>query len=82
MKTRKRQVNAIETRSLTRGDLEEVGRSKKAKKSFTGDSTKVWNEAPEKIRSSKTLKKAKKAIRVQRKSLGLAIHSKLMLEIC
>jgi len=37
MKTRERQENAIETRSLTRGDLREVGRSTKAKKSFTCD---------------------------------------------
>jgi hypothetical protein len=35
MKTRERQENAITTRSLTRGDLTEVGRSTKAKKSFT-----------------------------------------------
>ncbi len=37
MKTRERQENAITTRSLTRGDLTEVGRSTKAKKSFTCD---------------------------------------------
>jgi len=32
MKTRERQENAIETRSVTRGDLTEVGRSTRAKK--------------------------------------------------
>ncbi len=32
MKTRERQENAIETRSVTRGDLAEVGRSTRAKK--------------------------------------------------
>jgi hypothetical protein len=62
MKTKERQENAVETRSLTRGDLTEVGRSTKAKKSFTCDAAKVWNKAPEKIRASKTLTIAKKAI--------------------
>jgi hypothetical protein len=46
MKTKERQENAIETRSLTRGDLTEVGRSTKAKKSFTCDAAKVCNKAP------------------------------------
>jgi hypothetical protein len=32
MKTRERQENAIETRSVTQGDLTEVGRSTRAKK--------------------------------------------------
>ncbi len=63
MKTIERQENAIETRSLTGGDLTEVGRSTKAKKSFTCDAAKVWNKAPDKIRTSKTLTTAKKAIR-------------------
>ncbi len=43
-------------------NLTEVGRSTKAKKSFTCDAAKVWNKAPEKIRASKTLTTAKKAI--------------------
>jgi hypothetical protein len=34
MKTKERQENAVETRSLTRRDLTEVGRSTKAKKEF------------------------------------------------
>jgi hypothetical protein len=34
MKTRERQENAIETRSITQRDLTEVGRSTKAKKGF------------------------------------------------
>ncbi len=37
MKTRERQENAIETRSVTQGDLTEVGRSTRAKKSFICD---------------------------------------------
>jgi hypothetical protein len=32
MKTRERQENAMETRSVTRGDLTEAGRSTRAKK--------------------------------------------------
>jgi hypothetical protein len=32
MKTRERQENAIETRSVTQGELKEVGRSTRAKK--------------------------------------------------
>jgi hypothetical protein len=71
MKTRERQDNGITTRSLTRGDLTEVGRSTKAKKSFTCDASKVWNNAPEKIRTSKTLTIAKKAIQEHCKSLPI-----------
>jgi len=61
----------METRSLTRGDLTEVGRSTRAKKSFMCDAAKVWNKAPEKIRTSKTLTTAKKAIREHCKSLPI-----------
>jgi hypothetical protein len=71
MKTRERQENAVETRSVTRGDLTEVGRSTRAKKSFICDAAKVWNKAPEKIRTSKTLTTAKKAIREHCKSLPI-----------
>ncbi len=71
MKTRERQENAIETRIVTRGDLTEVGRSTRAKKSFICDAAKVWNKAPEKIRTSKTLTTAKKAIREHCKSLPI-----------
>jgi hypothetical protein len=71
MKTRERQENAVETRSVTRGDLTEVGRSTRAKKSFIFDAAKVWNKAPEKIRTSKTLTTAKKAIREHCKSLPI-----------
>ncbi len=71
MKTRERQENAIETRSLTWGDLTENGRSKKAKKSFTCDAAKVWNKALDKIRTSKTLTTAKKVIREHCKSLPI-----------
>jgi hypothetical protein len=70
MKTRERQENAMETRSVTRGDLTEVGRSTRAKKSFMC-AAKVWNKAPEKIRTSKTLTTAKKAILEHCKSLPI-----------
>jgi hypothetical protein len=68
MKTRERQENAVETRSVTRGDLTEVGRSTRAKKSFICDAAKVWNKAPEKIRTSKTLTLPK------RRSESIASH--------
>jgi hypothetical protein len=71
MKNREKQENAITTRSLTRGHLTEVGRSTGAKKSFTCDAAKVWNNAPDKIRTSKTLTRAKKAIREHCKSLPI-----------
>ena len=74
MKTRERQENAMETRSVTQGDLTEAGRSTRAKKSFMCDAAKVWNKAPEKIRTSKTSKTlttAKKAIREHCKSLPI-----------
>jgi hypothetical protein len=67
----KRQENVITRRSLTRGDLTEVGSSTKAKKSFKCDAAKVWNNAPDKIRTSKTLTTAKKAIREHCKSLPI-----------
>jgi hypothetical protein len=51
MKTGERQENAVETRSVTRGDLTEVGRSTKSQKNFMCDAAKVWNKAPEKIRT-------------------------------
>jgi hypothetical protein len=71
MKTRERQENAMETRSVTRGDLTEAGRSTRAKKSFMCDAAKVWNKAPEKNRTSKTLTTTKKAIRNHCKSLPI-----------
>ncbi len=71
MKTRERQENAMKTRSVTRGGLTEVGRSTRAKKSFMCDAAKVWKKAPEKIRTSKTLTPAKKAIREHCKSLPI-----------
>jgi hypothetical protein len=71
MKTSERQENAMETRSVTRGDLTEAGRSTRAKKSFMCDAAKVWNKAPEKIRTSKTLTTDKKAIRDHCKSLPI-----------
>ncbi len=71
MKTRERQENAMETTSVTRGDLTEAGRSTREKKSFRCDAAKVWNKAPEKIRTSKTLTTAKKAIREHCKSLPI-----------
>jgi hypothetical protein len=71
MKTRERQENAIETRSVTRGDLTEVGRSKTVKNRFICDAAKVWNKAPEKIRTSKTFTTAKKVIREHCKSLPI-----------
>ena len=70
MKTRERQENAMETRSVTRGDLTEVGRSTREKK-FMCDAAKLWNKAPEKIRTSKTITTAKKAIREHCKSLPI-----------
>ena len=68
---RERQENSIETRSVTQGDLTEIGRSTRAKKSFSCDAAKVWNKAPEKIRTAKTLTTAKKAIREHCKSLPI-----------
>jgi hypothetical protein len=63
MKTRERQENAITTRSLTREDLTE--------KSLKCDAAKVWNNAPDKISTSKTLTTAKKAIQEYCKSLAI-----------
>ena len=46
MKTRERQENSIETRSLTLGDLTEVERSTRAKKSLMCHAAEVWNKGP------------------------------------
>jgi hypothetical protein len=67
IKTRKCHYN----KKSYRGDLTEVGRSTKAKKSFACDAAKVWNNAPEKIRRSKTLTTGKKAIQEHCKSLPI-----------
>ncbi len=71
MKTRERQENAIATKSLIQGDLTEVKSSSRAKKGFLCDAAKVLNKAPDKIRTSKTLTTAKKAIREHCKSLPI-----------
>lgn len=71
MKTRDTQVEGMETRSSTRGDLTEIGGSTRAKKSFTIDAAKVWNKASEKIRTAKTLATAKKAIKAHCKTLPI-----------
>ncbi len=49
MKTRERQENSIETRSLTQGDLTEVERSTRAKKILMCHAAKVWNKGQAKI---------------------------------
>ena len=72
MKTRERQENAIETRSLTQGDLIEVGRSTKAKKRVLHVMLqRCGTKQPKKIRTSKTLTTAKKAILEHCKSLPI-----------
>ena len=71
MNTRDTQDEGMKTRSSTGGDLTEMGRSTRAKKSFTIDSAKVWNKASEKIRRAKTLATAKKAIRAHCKTLPI-----------
>jgi hypothetical protein len=71
MKIRDLQETGMQTRSITRRDLAEFGRSILAKKSFTCDAARVWNKAPAKIRAAKTLTTAKKAIRVYSNSLPI-----------
>jgi len=71
MKMRDTQVEGMETRSSTQGDLTEIGGSTRAKKSFTIDAAKAWNKASEKIRRAKTLAMAKKAIKVHCKTLPI-----------
>ena len=71
MKTRDTQVEGMETRNSTRGDLTEIGGSTRAKKSFTIDAAKVWTKALEKMRTAKTLATAKKAIRAHCKMLPI-----------
>jgi hypothetical protein len=60
MNSRERQENAIETRSVNQGDLTEVGRSTRAKKSFKCDAANVWSKAPEKIRTSRNVPNCQK----------------------
>jgi len=63
--------NGMETRSGTQGNLTESEGSAQAKKSFTIDAATVWNMAPEKIRTTKSLAMAKKTIRSHCKKLPI-----------
>ena len=56
------QIKLTEMWKASNGDLTEVGRSTRAKKSYSCDAAKVWNEAPEKIRTANSITTAKKAI--------------------
>ena len=59
----RRQENGRETRGFTSGKWIEFGTSTKAKNSFLGDATRLWNRAPEEIKTMKTIMTAKRAIK-------------------
>ena len=55
--------NGRETRGFTSGKWIEFGTSNKAKNSFLGDATRLWNQAPEEIKTTRTIMSAKRAIK-------------------
>ena len=62
----KRQATPIDarvTRGVTNGKLVEEGSSNLVLNSFIGDATRLWNRAPEELKSSKTLYSAKTEIK-------------------
>jgi hypothetical protein len=68
----------VVTRSGTQGDLTRIGGSTRAKKSFTIDAAKVWTKASGKIRTAKSLARAKKAIRAHCKVYQFRIFFKVV----
>ena len=52
-------INGRETRGVSSGKLVQEKGSKLAKDSFIYDATKIWNDAPESIKASKSLLSAK-----------------------
>ena len=64
-------VGSRELRSAFKGYLQETGASKKALKTFVNDSTRVWNRAPQNIKTSKSLFTAQKEIKIFTKSLPI-----------
>jgi hypothetical protein len=61
----------VGTRSMTRGDLIEFGSSTNSIKSFMGSSTRLWNVAPEEIKTVHTFTSAKKIIKAYCKTLPI-----------
>ena len=60
-----------ERRSAYNGNLLEPGGSNKAKKTFINDSARVWNKAPQSLKSSASLYLAKKEIKSFVKTLPI-----------
>ena len=64
-------------------DLVDGGRTTQAAASFTRDTGKIWNTAPQKIKNTKTLATAKKEIKSYCKTLQIEIdldkHIKFMM---
>ena len=59
----------MKTRSISNKELVEFGTSLKAKKSFVGSASRLWNQAPEVIKIATTIGKAKEAIKNYCKTL-------------
>ena len=55
--------NQTETRGATSGKAVETGRTSKARTTFVGDATRLWNKAPKTITHAETMGKAKNEIR-------------------
>ena len=56
-------ANDCATRSVTKGDLVEFGKSDLVKSSFLSDASKAWNNTPSSIKDCSTIWAAKKAIK-------------------
>ena len=72
MKTMKQQMDNISTRTLKPSsvrDLTKGGRTSQAQASFTRDTGKIWNNAPQIIKNTETLAAAKREIKTYCKTL-------------
>jgi hypothetical protein len=70
MKTRERQENSIETRSLTQGDLTELERSTRAKKSLMCHAAKGWGKNTQNFQKEPNLEDKKAHIELLQKIIN------------
>ena len=63
--------NERTTRGTTSGRAVETGKSYKAKSTFVGDATRLWNKAPPRVRNAGTLRIAKREIKLFCKQLPI-----------
>ena len=63
--------NKMETRPGTRREMMEGGKTNVMSHSFTRDAGRVWNRTPDSVKKAKTLKGAKREIKIYCKTLPI-----------